>query len=208
MAAVPSTPISILAKKRDVSASTVRLALKEDLGLASYQYSKRCILTSKQRDTRLTRAKLLVNDLKSNRHPLIFSSDKKMWNVDAARNRQNDRFLAKEKSEVPYIFTSKNPASIMTLGVISNQGHVMPPHFFKLGERVNTKVYLDVLETVVVPWMIEVAMGEPYTFQQDSAPCHVSKRSLAFLEANIPHFWPPKMWPSNSPDANLLDYYF
>jgi len=60
-------------------------------------------------------------------------------------------------------------------------------------------------------------------FQQDGAPCHWSKKSLAYLEEqfgleniisrkpkNIPKGDPnekiPKMWPGNSPDISCLDY--
>ncbi|QQP50599.1 Transposable element tcb2 transposase, partial [Caligus rogercresseyi] len=64
---------------------------------------------------------------------------------------------------------------IMVMGVICSNGSVMPPHFFGPKEKVNTEVYLNVLKTVVVPWMNSLASGTPYTFQQDSAPAHKVK---------------------------------
>ena len=39
----------------------------------------------------------------------------------------------------------------MVFGVVSNDGHIMPPHMFEVGLKVNTKVYLDVLKSVVIP---------------------------------------------------------
>ena len=37
------------------------------------------------------------------------------------------------------------------------EGHIMPPHIFEVGLKVNTKVYLDVLKSVVIPWCNQVA---------------------------------------------------
>ena len=42
-------------------------------------------------------------------------------------------------------------------GEVSSEGHIMPPHIFKVGLKVNTKVYLDVLKSVVIPWCYQVA---------------------------------------------------
>ena len=47
---------------------------------------------------------------------------------------------------------TKFPATVMVFGVVSSVGHIMPPHNFEVGLKVNTKVYLDVLKSVVIPW--------------------------------------------------------
>ncbi|QQP39260.1 Transposable element tcb2 transposase [Caligus rogercresseyi] len=105
------------------------------------------------------------------------------------------------------VFRTKNPAAVMVLGVISSEGHVMPPHFFEPKQKVNQEVYLEVLSNVVKPWIDTVASGRKYTFQQDSAPAHKAKTVHAWLKENVPHFWDPQTWPSNSPDLNPCDYY-
>ena len=38
----------------------------------------------------------------------------------------------------------------------------MPPHIFEVGLKVNSKVYLDVLMSVVIPWCNQVAGGKPW----------------------------------------------
>ena len=43
------------------------------------------------------------------------------------------------------------PATVMVFGEVSSEGHIMPPHIFEVGLKVNTKVYLDVLKSVVIP---------------------------------------------------------
>ena len=41
---------------------------------------------------------------------------------------------------------------------------IMPPHIFEVGLKVNTKVYLDVLKSVVIPWCNQVAGGRPWVW--------------------------------------------
>ena len=53
----------------------------------------------------------------------------------------------------------------MVFGELSSEGHIMPPHIFEVGVRVNTKVYLDVLKSVVIPWRYQVASGRPWVWQ-------------------------------------------
>ncbi len=101
--ASPSTPICILARKRGMDATTLRRVVKEDLGYTSYMYSKRHILNNKRKAIRLERSKVLLNDHTHNERHLIFFSDEKLLNVDAGKNPQNDRFLAADKSNVPYL---------------------------------------------------------------------------------------------------------
>ena len=48
--------------------------------------------------------------------------------------------------------------------------------------KVNTKVYLHVLKSVVIPWCNQVAGGRPWVWQQDSAPAHKSKETQAWLQ--------------------------
>ena len=67
---------------------------------------------------------------------------------------------------------TKFPATVMAFGVVSSEGHIMPPHIFEFDLKVNTKVYLDVLKSVVIPWCNQVAGGRPWVWQQDSAPAY------------------------------------
>ncbi|QQP49428.1 Uncharacterized protein FKW44_010103, partial [Caligus rogercresseyi] len=108
---------------------------------------------------------------------IIFCSDEKNWTVDRSYNVQNDRWLAKEREKVPAVFTTKFPASVMTLGVICSTGEVMPPFFFNPKKRVNAERYCEVMEEVVIPWMKDKAAGRAFIFQQDSAPAHIALRT-------------------------------
>jgi len=43
-------------------------------------------------------------------------------------------------------------------------------------------------------------------FQQDGAPAHRSRHTVAYLRSNVPEFFEPKNWPPNSPDLKPVDY--
>ena len=52
---------------------------------------------------------------------------------------------------MPRVRKTTFPATVMVFVVVSSEGHIMPPHIFEDGLKVNTKVYLDVLKSVVIP---------------------------------------------------------
>ena len=84
---------------------------------------------------------------------------------------------------------------------------IMPPHIFEVGLKVNTKVYLDVLKSVMIPRCNQVVGGRPWVWQQDSATVHKSKETQALLQKECYNFVPFSDWPFSSPDPNPLDYF-
>ena len=75
-------------------------------------------------------------------------------------------WTATNNRDVPRVIKTKFPATVMVFGVVSSEGHIVPPHIFEVGLKVNTKVYLDVLKSVVIPWCNQVAGGRPWLWQQ------------------------------------------
>ncbi|QQP42134.1 Transposable element tcb1 transposase [Caligus rogercresseyi] len=75
------------------------------------------------------------------------------------------------------------------------------------GQNVNKEVYLDVMQTVVKPWMTQIAAGRPYLYQQDGAPAHTSNLVQNWCLENLDMFWSKEFWPPSSPDLNPCDYY-
>ena len=84
-----------------------------------------------------------------------------MLSTDPSYGSQNRRWIATNNRDVPWVMNIKFPATVTVIGVVSNEGHVMPPHLFEVGLKVNTKVYLDVLKSVVIPLCNQVADGRP-----------------------------------------------
>ena len=115
-------------------------------------------------------------------------------------------------ADVPRVMKTKYPETVMVFGVISGEGDVMPPHIFQKGLRLNSEIYIKVLEEKVFPWIQGVAGDRPWVWQQDGAPCHTSDRTADWLEENCAKFGGvfvrKEMWPPNSLNANLLDYFY
>ena len=85
----------------------------------------------------------------------------KLWQQDQLHNSQNLRWIATNNRDVPRVRKTKFPATVMVFGVVSSESHIMPPHIFEVCLKVNTKVYLDVLKSVVIPWCNQEAGGRP-----------------------------------------------
>ena len=83
----------------------------------------------------------------------------------------------------------------MVFGVVSSEGHIMQPHIFEVGLKVNTKVYLDVLKSVVISWCNQVSGGRPWVWQQDATLAHKSKETQAWLQKECYDFVPFSHWP-------------
>ena len=96
---------------------------------------------------------------------------------------------------MPRVMKTKFPATVTVFGLVSSEGHIMPPHIFKVGLKVNTKEYLDVLKSMVIPWCNQMAGGTPWMWQQDSAPAHKSKETQAWLQKECYDFIPFSHWP-------------
>ena len=99
----------------------------------------------------------------------------KLWQHDHC---QHPRWIATNVRDVPRVM-------VMVFGVVSSEGHNMLPHIFEVSLKVNTKGYLDVLKSVVIPWFNQVAGGKPWAWQQDSTPAHKSKRDPGLASEGV-----------------------
>ena len=110
---------------------------------------------------------------------LMLSTDPSYDNRTIASTLKMQIWIATNNRDVPRVIKTKFPATVMVFGVVQGEGHIMPPHIFEVGLKDNTKVYLDVLKSVVIPWCNQVAGSRPWVWQQDSAPAHKSKETQA-----------------------------
>jgi len=53
---------------------------------------------------------------------------------------------------------------------------------------------------------IHAISGDFFIFQQDNAPAHMARETVALLQREVPAFIAPNLWPLNSPDLNPVDY--
>ena len=133
------------------------------------------------------------------------STDPSYDNRSIASTLKMQIWIAMNNRDVPRVMKTKFPATVIVFGVVSSEGHIMPPHIFEVGLKVNTKVYLDVLKSVVIPRCNQVARGRPWVWQQDWAPAHKFKETQAWLQKDCYDFVTFSQWPHSSTDLNPLD---
>ena len=136
----------------------------------------------------------------------MLSTDPSYDNRTIANTLKMQIWIATNNRDVPRVMKTKFPATVMVFGVVSSEGLIMLPHIFEIGLKVNTKVFLEVLKSVVIPWCNQVAGGKPWLWQQDSAPAHKSKKTQAWLQKECYDFVPFSHWPP-PPYLNPLDYF-
>ena len=124
----------------------------------------------------------------------MLSTDPSYDNRTIASTLKMQIWMATNNRDVPRVMKTKFPATVMVFGVVSSEGRIMLLHIFEVGLKVNTKVYLDVLKSVVIPWGNPLAGGGPWVWQQDSAPAHKSKESQAWLQKEYYDFVPFSHW--------------
>ena len=132
----------------------------------------------------------------------------KLWQPDNCQHPQNtNRWIARNNRDVPRVMKTKFPVTVIFFSVVSSEGHIMPPHIFEVGLKVNSKVYLDVLKSVVIRWCNQMAGDRHLVWQQESALAHKSKETQAWLQKECYDFVPFSHWTPFPPDLNPLDYF-
>ncbi len=71
-----------------------------------------------------------------------------------------------------------------------------------LRSKVNTAVYLEVLEHFMLPAADQLYGDADFIFQQDLAPAHSAKATSTWFKD---HGIPDLNWPANSPDLNPIE---
>jgi hypothetical protein len=129
-----------IATEMGVAERTVRRIMQEDIRYKSYAMRRGQFMSAATKIRRADKAKKLLAKIKHPTVPnqLIFFSDEKNFTQDQKVNRRNNRWLCSDPTDVPIVMSTKFPATVMVLGVVSNEGDVMPPHIFPKGLRVNT----------------------------------------------------------------------
>ncbi len=117
-----------LARELGISEASVHNKMAEKIRWKSYAFRCGKFMNKATKERRLAKAKLLLNRLKKpvTNGQFIFFSDKKNFLQDQKINRKNNRWLCADISEVPIVMVTKFPATVIVLGIVSNEGHVMP----------------------------------------------------------------------------------
>ena len=135
----------------------------------------------------------------------MLSTDPSYDNRTIASTLKMKIWIATNNRDVLRVMKTNFLATVMVFGVVSSEGHIVPPHIFDVSLKVNTKLYLDVLKSVVISWCNQVAGGTAWVWRQDSAPAHKSKETQAGLQKECYDFVPfSHRPPSTRPETTGL----
>uniref|UniRef100_K7IBN6 HTH luxR-type domain-containing protein n=1 Tax=Caenorhabditis japonica TaxID=281687 RepID=K7IBN6_CAEJA len=174
-----------MASQLGIARSTVQSIVKNDLKLKSYKLRRGQYLSDKSKAMRLEKCRKLLQHFQVRRVSDVIWTDEKIFTIEPLPNRQNQRqLLSKDDSMSPKRRLAHNrlfPKSVMVYQKI-------------------------VLMDNLLPWVTQHFAGGPFILQQDWAPSHGSRSTLAVLEAHFPGFLDKNLWPASSPDLNPMDF--
>ena len=211
----PKRNFTKLAFEAEISEASMRRLIKEDLGMTSYKIKKRQFLNEAKIEKRLTRSTLLLRWLEMWNRISVIWTDEKLFTVEAAFNRQNDRVMAVSIEDVPMdqrtVCRSQGAASVMVWAGVTSCGKKTPLIFIDKGVKINQNTYRDMLASQVLPWIRGQDWPHGFVFQQDGAPAHTSNMVQDWCQDNFRsvrngRFWPKNYWPPCSPDLNMMDF--
>ncbi len=206
----PNTSVRALARDTGTAEATMRLLVKEDLGMRSYTKQERPLLSEDTRRKREERATTLINRLKRvDAGVTILFSDEKYFTLAQYHNRRNSHVVLHqgEVTDLRVQGVAQRPAGIMFLGVVASDGRVGPPIFVESGVKIDSTVYQELLRREVKPWVDAHYPPGSFIFQQDGAPAHTSAATQSMIAQELGwRYWTKEIWPPSSPDLNPLDY--
>jgi len=180
----------------NVHRSTISRRLKT-MDLRAFKPAKKPLLTVAMRRKRLEFAKAYRNWTADDWGRVLWSDESSITQFGHispfVRRPLGSRYVSKYTQA-----TVKHPPSIMIWGCITAKGREALEILAK-NVRVDSKLYIDILQRKLENFMVILDCD---LFMQDSAPCHVSKASMAWLRT---HNIKTLDWPGNSPDLNPIE---
>ena len=132
-----------------------------------------------------------------------------MFTVEAVTNSKNDRVYAHSSRDLSVNVRShlrrQKPASVMVWAAVASDGTKSPLIVIDEGVKVNSQVYLNMLQEKVFPWLTE-SFGTNFIFTQDGAPAQTANVTQKWCNDHFQGFWDKTMWPPSSPDINPMDF--
>lgn len=176
--------------------SNIRRILTKN-GLFGRRAAKKPLLNKHHLKARLQWCKQMRNNRLEDWQNLVFSDETR---VELLSGRS--QFVRRPRGAAlrykPKYLASKVPGrqkSLMVFGAIWASGLRV---LARVKATMDSKQYIAILENHVTP-----LLGENNIFQQDNAPCHVSKEVKEYMENSGIAVMPN--WPARSPDLNIIE---
>lgn len=201
-----------ISRQTGIHHSSVFRIIHQELQLKCLKKRRAQELTTANCEKRLIRAKKLLHKLPASAVDFIFFTDEKIFTVAPPVNTQNDRVYVpknvKKRDVAAERLLRTRPTfskSLMVSVAVSKMG-CSGLVFVDPGAKINGIYYRnELLSKQLLPSIRRIA-GDTFIFQQDSAPAHRARDTIAFLARETPQFIGPDLWPPNSPDLNPVDY--
>lgn len=196
-----------LSKELDISQTTIRRILRNDLGCHPYKKIIEPNLTDAHKAERKRFANWVRTNFRKDQTMKILFSDEKMFDIDGVYNSQNDRIWAPNRAAANQKGgihkKRKFPQKVMVwLGACSKG--ITPLVIFEKGTLDHARYIKEVLPVALKYG--NQTFGSDWTFQQDGARPHTHHLSQQWCRDHFPAFLDQSQWPPNSPDLNPLDY--
>lgn len=185
-----------------VSSKTVRRQLKFE-GFSRHRVTKKTTISpvNREKRKRFCRSKLHWT-VREHWKKVIFSDETKIDigndNKVYVWRKPNERYRP-ECNGMYHTRAYQPKFSMMFWGCISYHGvGTLTP----VNGNMNSIKYINVLDENLWPVIARHFTVDPYIFQEDNAPCHVSRQSKRWKTDND---IPTLTWPPQSPDLNIIE---
>ena len=182
----------------EISKETVR-QLRRAIGMRFLRPIPQCDMTDVHKANRVVFAVDWIEKRTNlmRRTPIIFSDESKLCLTDNGNRLWR---IPGECCECEYISRRQHPVQVMIWACVG-VGH--KSELFRFEETCNKETYMRLLTDNGIFAKLNAKFGEKqYVFQQDNAPPHVARQTLAWLEEQTILL---KGWPPHSPDLNPIE---
>ena len=207
-----------LSQEVDLSRTTVRWIMRQDLNLFPYKIQ---ILQAQTAANKEERQNFCVNisqriENQPNLLDLIFFSDEAHFHLSGHVNKQNMRFWAKAQPH-EHVVCPLSTKKVTVLCAIGRSG-IIEPYWFEDEHRrpvtINTERYVEMMMKKFIPALRRKQGVDMNTviYQQDGTTPHCSNVSLEYLRRYFPgdrliSRQTDNPWPAHSPDLSPADYF-
>jgi len=200
-----------LAKKHQVSQSTIHRIIHQDLGGVLRKKHRVHALSNRQIQQRLDRGPGFLKRISGQKWKFFLTVDEAwvyLTNVNGRRKLYYELRGGRTDESWTKLWTVSHPIGVMFFAGISSRG-VTKLRFIEPGAKINSDYYIEhCLKPLFEDDIPRLFPGEEHkvVFHQDSAPAHASKKTQKWLADSGINFIPAAEWMGNSPDMAPMDF--
>uniref|UniRef100_A0A7I4Z2Y2 DDE_3 domain-containing protein n=1 Tax=Haemonchus contortus TaxID=6289 RepID=A0A7I4Z2Y2_HAECO len=206
----PRTSVQRILKKRGfILVSKVSSSVSVAYLIITLQVRVHCV-NEKQQRNRAECCQRLLPKLNDEFVKRIVCSDEKLFSISPSRySNKGGIWTTLKKNELsPSVLQSPRSTSqrnLMVWAEVSWNGKTKLL-FVEPGLKINAEYYVQQLREGILSSCGRLYRDGSFVLQQNWAPAHASRKTLAFLDSVGVEYHQKKEYPSESPDLNQLDY--